>query len=197
MKKLSDEHYIVVDDSEIKEGVLFLMNGHIIRQCEYVDGYMVIDTTQGKHHVSVCKKITRSTQPMGTQIDGVNCWTSELMPLSLSEVKELLGVVDIEKKVLEYNRKKFVSEFNPKKDQFAAGIIVGWKQALEDNKEKKYTEEDMRKAMVLYSAWITGGAPSLRVAETAEQRIEQIIKSLQYKTEWEVEFIDGKLKLKL
>ena len=60
----------------------------------------------------------------------------------------------------------------------------------------KLTEEDLRKAIFLYSAWITGGSPSLRLAETAEERIKQIIQSLQPKTEWEVEIIDGKLKLK-
>ena len=75
------------------------------------------------------------------------------------------------------------------------GYQKGYNQALEDKKEKKYTEEDLRKAIFLYSAWITGGAPSLRIAETAEERIKQIIQSLEPKTEQEVEFIDDTLKL--
>ena len=54
-----------------------------------------------------------------------------------------------------------------------------FKSGYNKAKEKyKYTEEDMRKAMFLYSAWITGGTPSLRIAETAEERQEQIIQSL-------------------
>ena len=54
-----------------------------------------------------------------------------------------------------------------------------WVDGYNKAKEKyKYTEEDLRKAMFLYSAWITGGTPSLRIAETAEERQEQIIQSL-------------------
>jgi len=55
------------------------------------------------------------------------------------------------------------------------GFCDGYKKAKE---KYKYTEEDLRKAMFLYSAWITGGTPSLRIAETAEERQEQIIQSL-------------------
>ena len=194
MKKLSDDHYIVVDDSEVKQGVLFLMNGHIIRQCEYVDGYMVIDTTQGKHHVSVCKKITRSSQPMGTQIDGVNCWTSELMPLSLSEVKELLGVVNVEKKVMElYNNFKLkpFEAMYPLEGATKRFVENVYNQALEDNKERKYTEEDMRKAMRFGSM-----RNKLTISEL-ESSFQQLIQSLQPKTEWNVEIVEDKLKLKL
>lgn len=56
-----------------------------------------------------------------------------------------------------------------------------WILAKEYNKAKekyKYTEEDMRKAIFLYARWITGGMPSLRVAKTAEERLEQIFQSL-------------------
>lgn len=73
---------------------------------------------------------------------------------------------------------------------------IGYYQALEDNKELKYTEQDIKKAIFLYTSWLTGGTATYKVGETAEQKIEQIIKSLQYKTEWEVGFIDGKLKIK-
>ena len=104
MKKLSEDHYIICDDSEIKEDDFFLMNSSIIRQCDYIDGYMLIDTTQGKHHISVCHKITYSTQPLAfLNVDGFT--TANLKPdwsnvkfLPLSEVKELLGVVDVENK---------------------------------------------------------------------------------------------------
>ena len=36
----------------------------------------------------------------------------------------------------------------------------------------------MRKAIFLYAGWITGGMPSLKVAKTAEERLEQIFQSL-------------------
>jgi len=61
----------------------------------------------------------------------------------------------------------------------------GYNQALEDNKEKKYTEEDLRKA------FFNGG----NMKEIEE--FNSFIQSLQPKTEWEVEIVDGKLKLKL
>ena len=73
---------------------------------------------------------------------------------------------------------------------------IGYYQALEDNKELMYTEQDIKKAIFLYTSWLTGGTATYKVGETAEQKIEQIIKSLQYNTEWEVGFIDGKLKIK-
>jgi hypothetical protein len=46
---------------EIKEGDWFIMSGFILRKCDYVDNYMIIDTTQGKHFFSVCKKIILTT----------------------------------------------------------------------------------------------------------------------------------------
>jgi hypothetical protein len=52
--------YITSNDEEIKEGWI-LVNGFILRQVDYIDGYMVIDTTGGKHHNSVCKKIILTT----------------------------------------------------------------------------------------------------------------------------------------
>ena len=181
MKKLSDDHYIVMDDSDIKIG-------DVVAE-RLLTGKYELFTIQTLNDIDEQTqiKITHSTQP---EFFGTG-WMQSIQPLFLSEVKELLGVVDIEKKVLEYNRKKFVSEFNPKKDQFAAGIIVGWKQALEDNKDRKYTEEDMRKAMRFGSM-----RNKLTISEL-ESSFQQLIQSLQPKTEWNVEIVEDKLKLKL
>lgn len=192
MKKLSEDHYIVMDNSEIT-------TGDIVAE-KLLTGEYELFTIQTLNDIdkSTQIKITHSTQPesFGTG------WMQSIQLLFLSEVKELLGVVDVEKKgEKKYPKSEFWVGSGPSRlyDENAKErrcYIEGYKEALEDNKEQKYTKEDMIKAMVLYSAWITGGAPSLRVAETAEQRIEQIIQSLQSKTEWEVEFVDGKLKLK-
>lgn len=193
MKKLSEEHYIICDDSDIKIGDIVaerLLIG------DY--GFFTIHT-QNDIDKTTQKVITHSTQPL-EDINFVDEAEGKIIPkikpLPLSEVKELLGVVDVEKKALEISPVELDEDDFDVNETHRVTWIDGYTQALEDNKEKKYTEEDMRKAMVLYSAWITGGAPSLRVAETAEQRIEQIIQSLQPKTEWEVEIVDGKLKLK-
>jgi hypothetical protein len=60
--------------------------------------------------------------------------------------------------------------------------ILQLNQALEDNKGKKYTEEDV----------ISIVKKSRETGLTAEY----LLLSLQPKTEWEVEIVDGKLKLK-
>ena len=55
------QHIYITSDEEIKEGDWFIMSGFILRKCDYVDNYMIIDTTQGKHFFSVCKKIILTT----------------------------------------------------------------------------------------------------------------------------------------
>jgi hypothetical protein len=56
----SNQNIYITSDEEIKEGWI-LVNGFILRQVDYIDGYMVIDTTGGKHHNSVCEKIILTT----------------------------------------------------------------------------------------------------------------------------------------
>jgi hypothetical protein len=59
---VSNRHiYITSSDEQIKEGDWVLVNGFILRKVDYIDGYMVIDTTGGKHHNSVCEKIILTT----------------------------------------------------------------------------------------------------------------------------------------
>jgi hypothetical protein len=56
----TNQNIYITSDEEIKEGWI-LVNGFILRQVDYIDGYMVIDTTGGKHHNSVCEKIILTT----------------------------------------------------------------------------------------------------------------------------------------
>lgn len=65
----------------------------------------------------------------------------------------------------------------------------GYNQALEDNKEKKYTEGDMKE---VYEFGLMNKYKSL---EVNNDNFRYYL-SLQPKTEWEVELVDGKLKLK-
>jgi hypothetical protein len=105
-----------------------------------------------------------------------------VLPLSLQEVKELIGEVDVETKV-----EKYTSH-----DMF--WYKQGYNQALEDNKEKKYTEDDLAEAILrTIDACNKAQKDSYGELEIDE---EAIIQSFQPKTEWEVEFVDGKLKLK-
>ena len=68
-------------------------------------------------------------------------------PLSLSEVKKLIGEVDVEKN-MQYERKvqNPYSSDSLLHTGFNKGFELGYNQALEDNKEKKYTEKDIDKA---------------------------------------------------
>jgi hypothetical protein len=71
----------------------------------------------------------------------------KINPLSLSEVKELIGEVDVEKNMW-YERKvqNPYSSDSLLHTGFNKGFELGYNQSLEDNKEKKYTEKDIDKA---------------------------------------------------
>lgn len=174
--KLSEDHYVLTDDSEIRIG-------DIVAE-KLLTGKYELFTIHTLNDIdkSTQKKIAYSTQPesLGTG------WMQSVLPLLLSEVKEVVGVVDVEKKAWKYNPvKKLDAEF------IRAGYVRGYNEALEDKKEQKYTEQDMLNAH--YIGWIDRGESSNIQYPKARDLFKQ---SLQPKTEWEVEFVDGKLKLK-
>lgn len=191
--KINTDHYIIVDDSEIKE-----KSGDWFYSFETGKIY----DTLIHHTAASCKKITHSTQPIeeGTTIHGIEHkrW-NHVKFIDLSEVKELIGEVDVEKKAIKDLESYFGSnlELTDRGRDWVEGYGIGYNQALEDNKEKKYTEEDIVKAIEM-------AREGIRVTRISEWETEkefdyndyQIIQSLQPKTEWEVEFVDGKLKLK-
>lgn len=189
MKKLSEDHYIICDDSEIKEGDYCTTHLNIIDVGKIHNSYTIFNP-QNKEHLGLlksCKKITHSTQPESLGVG----WMQSVLPILLSEVKELLGILDVEKSMwYERNLQNPYPSDSPSNTGFNKGFELGYNQALEDNKERKYTEEDMRKAMRFGSM-----RNKLTISEL-ESSLQQLIQSLQPKTEWEVEFVNGKLKLK-
>ena len=151
--KLSSDHYIIVDESEIKEGDIFIHPNNVIeRASRDLDGRGI-------------SKIIASTN----KLNGV-------IFLNLSEVKELLGEVDMEKKATEYAN-TFIGEESTADVDYKAG----YNQALEDNKDMKYTEKDV--IAIVEKSRATG------------LTAEYIIQSLQPPTSWDVTIVDGKLKL--
>ena len=201
--KLTEDHYVVVDET------IQPVNGY------YYDSFInKIKNTNGAEYgeASHCWQITHSTQPIETyfyEIGGGTKVFGKTQQLSLQEVKELIGEVkvDIEKKALE----NFTEPLNKQGEKrthppasrglfgfnkFKKAFRKGYNQALEDNKEKKYTEEDLLNA---FREGTNAGALHERLCdydngdyEDAEQYSEQyeesFIKSLQPKTEWEVEW---------
>ena len=166
--KINTDHYIIVDDSEIKKGDWTYHHVKGIYEAR-VDGAY---TNQ--------KKITHSTIPKGMMvIEGIK-------RLSLQEVKELIGVVDVEKNMwYERNVQNPYLSDSLLHTGFNKGFELGYNQALEDNKDKKYTEED------IYKAYRAG----MQFVGEDKGSLGEFIQSLQPKTEWEVEIVDGKLKL--
>ena len=165
---ISNDHYIIVDDSEIKEGD-GIIDSLGIRQVTSCEG---VKAVQDVNHI---KKITHSTQPLeeGTTIHDIEHKRWILIKyIDLQEVKELIGEVDVEKRIYDTDFRGDVNSYKQ-----------GYNQAREDNKKKKYTEEDMWKAFE-YGKTLDG-----------YDWFGDLLESLQPKTEWEVEIIDGKLKL--
>jgi hypothetical protein len=74
------------------------------------------------------------------------------------------------------------------------GFIGGYNQCLEDNKEKKYTDEQLKQA--LDKAFMNGFSHAKNFNKQINASTYEIMQSLQPKTEWEVEIDDnGDLKI--
>lgn len=131
--KITEEHYIVVDDSEIREGDwIFNYSGikydeQVISQCTknaVINWQQNIHINNGTKSIRDCiKKITHSTQPLeqgygcevkdGKMIRNVDkepCYDL-IKPLSLLEVEEAIhGYSDLEKYAWEKAKHKFLQE---------------------------------------------------------------------------------------
>jgi hypothetical protein len=168
--EINKEHYVVVDETiDINESDYTFKNGEI-RQVSYL--------MQDNGHI-----ITHSTQPLAPIKELIEKGYDNILPLNIDEVKELIGEVDVDK-FISKKAGKYVSDVFGNNDWNAKlSYIEGYNQALEDNKEKKYTEEDIYKA-IQYGR---------EIHYTNDQ---PFIQSLQPKTEWKVEIVDGKIKLK-
>lgn len=183
--KINEQHYVVCDDSEIKEGDWYY---------DFTDkegSLPIYQRSQCPKFYSGCKKITHSTQPLehGTEpfADGVQYVKvfDKIKPLPLSEVEE--AIYGYKNKFLKF----FKNELNYKNY---------WKPLIEDNpqlieahkelvKDKLFTVEDMK----LFAAELIGRYKSGKIQEFED--VQDIIESYLPKTEWDIEFIDGKIKL--
>jgi hypothetical protein len=206
--KINTDHYVIVDDSEIKEG-----------DWVYQPMTNAVYKTSRTDNSDIGYKITHSTQPLGVKPitdkvvieedkDGKPLMSAQYVeldmsstvkPLSLQEVKELISEVDVEKKaMIEYE------ESRGNGSEYAggaySGYINGYNQALADNKDKKYTGQEVFDLMC--KAFEQG----FKKADVVDAGLESKETDVECawilkvhgrpKTEWEVEFIDGKLKLK-
>lgn len=200
--KIRKDHYLIVDDSEIKEGDWVCIWNNVFRVNHYSkeDNQFYIGNhleNIGLEPASAMSKITHSTVPLDKYYSASSYTVSsdykKVKHISLPEVKQLIGEVDIEEKAKEYLQK--VKEEIKNESQHVRigilggsdfGFIEGYNQALEDNMDKAYTVDDMK---YMFEC-------GRNYQNNAEITFNVSMGYLQPKTEWEVEFVNNKLKLK-
>ena len=189
--KINTNHYIIVDDSKIDDNDWMQRNDeHPVQAVpnfwwDFKDRY---------------RKVTHSTKEIGSNVGSIYT-PSNVKYLSLGDVKKITGEVDMKELELKYHqqliqRREVARNFRGQvagnhPDMFTSremlsmmeGFTYGYTQALDDNKDKKYTDDDVI-AIVKKSR------------ETGLSAEYIIISDYQPKSHWEVEFVDGKLKLK-
>ena len=186
--KINTDHYIIVDES--KQPVEGYYYDSFINKIKNTNG---AEYGEAKH----CWQIIYSTQPLELLTLSENGLSgmgfSKVKPLNIFNVKELIGKVDVEKKAEEwflinqYNQQDMIHSHRIPEYITTKNLwVTSYNQALEDNKDRKYTEDDLRNA---YRHGTT-------VNHGTKEHFNSFIQSLQPKTEWEVEIVDGKLKLK-
>lgn len=176
--KIDTDHFVVVNKT------IQPVNGY------YYDSFInKIKSTNGAEYgeASHCWQITHSTQPLEKVEWG---WGKlgyiKIQELSLQEIKELLGVVDVEKKAHNWSTRQTTRSTDYWRSMVST-YVEAYNQALEDNKAKKYTEEDLK------YMFDCGRNYQNNAEITFKASFEYL---LQTKTSWQVEIVDGKLKLK-
>lgn len=182
--KLSELHYVVVDDSEIKSKDKFYDFTLKFINEAWLDF--------GKH--ATCKKITHSTQP--------NKGMENVTFISLSEVEEAINGYSVEKmaeKILT-SHKDYKSEgFSDYQNGRLNGIIEGFKAHQELVKDKLFTIDDL----VSFEEWLRKKFGSVKPFQEAQIRLKLSPKEVveyyynsKYQTEWDITIDDqGKIKL--
>lgn len=160
--KISENYYIVVDDSEIKDCYYYNLLDKVIR---------FGNNLNHPYHY----KITHSTEPL----EGVES-------ISLSEVKEAISGYSVEKMANELILTRFNETDGYHKLVFVEAYVKGFKAHQELVKDKLFTIEDMQKA---YTHGVAVGNVDVK------PDFNSFIQSLLPKTEWEIEFVDSKIRL--
>lgn len=185
--KLNEEDYIIVDDSEIKEKAFFINEHNQISVCvKALEEFL-------KTNKSPIKKITHSNKPLedviiANKYEGKG-WIN-IKPLSLSEIEELLFGYSVEKMANSHCEEQYRLGNDANYNSF----IEGFNAHKELVKDKLFTVDDMFKVFkhgILFNQETVSNCK-----EAVETEFDLLIKSLQQPTEWNVEFISGKLTLK-
>ncbi len=173
------EHYIIVDDSEMREGDCWYNKSTGLWFKVSQDNIRMYKQNSNMNRDGL-NKITHSTQPL----EGVQ-------NILLSEIEEAIYGYSVEKMALKQYPITNVGISSTltvdSKVMYREGYILGFKAHQELVKDKLFTIEDMKKAYYQGHKSGLGSDNSLT--------FEEFIKSLLPKTEWDIEIIDGKIKL--
>lgn len=181
--KLSESHYIIVDDSEIKIGDYAIHNNKEYRE-KYNELPILCTESNCLSIQEHWNKVTHSTFLINesTQPDTEFYWNT-IKEISLSEVEELIYGYSVEK----------MAEKECIGNQAKRGFNKGFQAAMELKKDKMFTVEDMRKMYNMSCGKI--GLGELFDQTENNKRFDDFLKPILPKTEWEVEIINGKIKL--
>lgn len=180
--KINPDHYIIVDDLEIKIGDLVYVYCSEIEaeEIHQVAGYyneQFIFADGSQIHLHYCHKITHSTKPLEdvtvlVRPDGSDVSETifdKVKEISLSKVKKIIGEVDMEELELKYHKKLMERR----------EIAKNFRGQVAGNHPDMFTSREMLSMMEGFTDGYT-------------QALED---TKNKKTHWEVEFIDGELKL--
>lgn len=192
--KLSEEHYIVVNDSQIKESDCFIIESLIN------DPFFTILTANSEKEGKIKGRLkvifsTKAVEFYEGESGEVIKHYDKIKPLPLSEVKEAIYGYSVENmaSVAAFCNAGFITT----EDEYDVAISYyhqGFKAHQELVKDKLFTIED------IINAYKLGIEDSENVRlfgkEDIISKFENIMKkSLLSKTEWDIEFVEGKIKL--
>lgn len=196
--KIKNE-YIIVDDSEIEKGDFkFCLDDKEITK------YLSRKSIESDTLCENCKKITYSTEPLEDIVTENSFKTYGF--ISKQEIEELLFGYSVEKMADD----KYPSDINDftdtdcdKKEIVRIAFCNGFNAHKELVKDKLFTMEDMKKlfATTLQNAPSTESHTRMISDEmyrnfVMDKLFSELIKPMIPKTEWDVQFINGKLTLK-
>lgn len=193
--KISDTHYIIVDNSNIK-------NSDWYYDSTDKDGLLPIyRRTQDLKYYSGCLKITHSTEPLekdtsysGSQERPVLHYC-DIVQITIAEIEEVIYGYNVQDLIL----KKIQSIDNQLSlltlGHLSEGAYIGFGIHRELTKDKLFTLDDMKQAHrsgIEYGKCLYSQSNyNHELAVTTEQYIQ----SLLLPEEWNIKFINGKIKL--
>lgn len=213
--KLSDTHYIVVDDSKINQWDFFyvitpqISGGNIIAESigngeqAWADHILTKDTDERGYHPTHCKKITHSTLPVEPSLRSDKHDVKDFVfikPLSLSDIKEAINGCSLEQRVVDFAGDRNLGSGHGYPSYTAnlleRGYINGFKAHQKLVKDKLFTIEEVEAIWkyTLYCAEEHTKLGTKNKSDYIKSDVNHFIKSL-YPSEWDIKFIDNKIKL--